>query len=116
MEKGKNEGFIQIQGPFNTEIDGEIITDLESYQNIESFRIQAKSLATDAWNNAAGQDRTDFTVGLIVKGSGEDATVIERDFRIGNNEMIEFNNVKLKYIKFKKEQSNNVLVDILLNR
>ena len=86
MLHGDNNGFIQVQGPFKA---GDIIfTDLENY-NIKHFRIQTLA---------------DQIVYVALPLNKNDSTGI-----------LEFNNIKINYIKFNNNQSDNALVDILLN-
>lgn len=94
MIHGNNNGFIQTHGPFTA---NEIIfTDLEDY-NIKHFRIQ--TLENQIVN-----------IALVISKN----LIKEVPFKIGSTGVLEFDDVKIKYIKFNQSQSDNTLIDILL--
>ena len=95
MLHGDNNGFIQVQGPFKA---GDIIfTDLENY-NIKHFRIQALA------------DQIVYIALPLNKNENNEVV-----FKTGSTGVLEFDNIKINYIKFNNNQSDNTLVDILLN-
>jgi hypothetical protein len=89
-----NNGFIQVQGPFDA---NEIIfTNLEDY-NIKHFRVQTLA------------DQT-INIALVINKN----LIKEVSFKIGSTGILEFDDVQIKYIKFNQKQSDNTLIDILL--
>ena len=88
---------ITARGGFLEEMKDDAIRLLDE-NNIKHFRIQTLA------------DQIVYVALPLNKNESNEVV-----FKIGSTGILEFNNIKINYIKFNNNQSDNTLVDILLN-